>query len=170
MKARGVLFTALVTASAAVFLVQSLQLSPGSRLAPLFVIVPTLVFGILQLVIEGTSLPRNGLHALGGYNLLGTSRRVELRLRLHVSRDRAGARRERGLRLAFWGGLLVLLVYSIGLLPAVPLYLAPYLRVETRMRWSRAIGVAVMTAAAFYLIFDVLLHMPFPPAAIGWPA
>ncbi len=167
MRARGMLFTAILTGVGVVLLVQTLYLAPGSRLAPLWVILPTLALLILELVLEGTALPDRAFRALHGDTLRGTAERVELRLRLHVSGDRRRPRRSRELRLTLWGALLLALVYTVGFLAAVPLYLAPYLRVEAHVAWSKTLVITMLTAGFFYLVFGVLLNVPFPAALVG---
>lgn len=168
MRSRGVLFTALLTGVGAVFLVQTLYLAPGSRLAPLWVILPTLALLALELALELSSLPdRAFFGALRRDTLLGTSERVELRLRLHLTANGKSPRRSRELRMALWGGLLVTLVYTVGFLAAVPLYLVPYLRIEVHAAWSRTLAMTVLITGFFYLVFGVLLNVPFPPALLG---
>ena len=161
MRSRGVLFTALLTGVGAVFLVQTLYLAPGSRLAPLWVILPTLALLALELALELSSLPdRAFFGALRRDTLLGTSERVELRLRLHLTANGKSPRPSRELRMALWGGLLVTLA-------AIPLYLVPYLRIEVHAAWSRTLAMTVLITGFFYLVFGVLLNVPFPPALLG---
>lgn len=167
MRARGMLFTAVLAAVGVALLVETLRLAPASRLAPLWVILPTLAFLTLELFLEGARLPKGAFRALRGGTLFGTAERVELRLRLHVPSARRRPRRSRELRMALWGALLLALVYAVGFLQAVPLFLAPYLYVEADVAWSRTLIITLLTTGFFYLVFGVLLNVPFPGALVG---
>jgi hypothetical protein len=168
MRVRGALFTAILTGVGAAFLVQTLFLAPGSRLAPLWVILPTLALLVLELALEVSSLPDGAFfNALRRDTLLGTSERVELRLRLYRTTAEKRPRRARELRVVLWGGLLLMLIYAVGFLAAVPLYLVPYLRVEARVSWGRTLVTTLLITGFFYLVFGVLLNVPFPPALLG---
>lgn len=166
MRSRRLLFTVILTGVAVTFLIQTLYLAPASRVVPLSVIVPTLAALMLELALEGASLPDRAFRTLRGDTLLGTTERVELRLRLHVSSDRRPSRRSRELRLTLWGALLLALVYTVGFLAAVPLYLTPYLRFEARVSWAKTLVITLLISVFFYVAFGVLLNVPFPSALL----
>jgi len=138
----------------------------GAPLAPLWVIVPTVVLLILQLALDGTSILGTRLGALREDSLLGAPGRVDARLG-HAERDERPPGPPRELRMALWGAFLVALVYALGFLAAVPLYLAPYLRTEARLSWGRTLMVTALTAGFFYVVFGLLLDVRFPVGAIG---
>ena len=59
------------------------------------------------------------------------------------------------------------LVYALGFLAAVPLYLAPYLRFETHHTWRRTLVLTLLVTGFFYVAFGVLLDVPFPEGRVG---
>jgi hypothetical protein len=80
------------------------------------------------------------------------------------------SRREIGMRAARyfgWCAGLLGMALLIGLLPAMLLFLIGYMRVEGRERWLLASTVAVVTWAAWYLLFHQVLRVPWPTALLG---
>ena len=66
---------------------------------------------------------------------------------------------------------LTVLIHLIGMLPAAFVFIFAYTLVEGRMRTAHAALLALAYAAAMFLLFDRILHMPWPNALIGdlWP-
>ena len=143
MKIRKILFTGFLLAAASLMLVQTLRLAPASRIVPFWVLLPTTALLTLELWLEATAPQDPG------------------------AEDRPALDQARALRLAFWGGLLVALVYALGFLAAVPLYLAPYLRFETHHTWRRTLVLTLLVTGFFYVAFGVLLDVPFPEGRVG---
>jgi hypothetical protein len=161
------LFTGFLSLVTMLLLVRTLALSPGSRLAPLWVVIPTLALLLVQLALD--LVPRITLRvpALQADSLFGASAHLDAWRRTRSGETRPEVRRRRALRIALWIGGLVVLVRVAGFLPAVPLFLAPYLHVEAGMGWPRSVGVAALTTAVIYLIFGPLLGVSFPEGLIG---
>ena len=82
----------------------------------------------------------------------------------HLSRNEVSVRAGR-----YFGWCLGLLGTSllIGLLPAMLLFLAGYIRFEGRERWPLALGIAIATSVAWYLLFHQLLRVPWPTTIVG---
>ena len=57
-------------------------------------------------------------------------------------------------------------IVLLGLLAAVPLFLFLYLKVQAREGWAMSIGLTAGVFAAFYGLFDALLHLPFPAGVL----
>ena len=53
-------------------------------------------------------------------------------------------------------------IVLLGFMVAVPLFVFLYLKVQAREGWAMSIGLAAAVLAAFYGLFDALLHLPFP--------
>ena len=52
---------------------------------------------------------------------------------------------------------------------AVALVVFLYLKLQGRERWGVSIAFTLAVSAAFYAVFDRLLHLPFPAGLIqGW--
>jgi len=80
------------------------------------------------------------------------------------------SRREIGMRAARyfgWCAGLLGMALLIGLLPAMLLFLIGYMRIEGRERWLLASSVAVVTWAAWYVLFHQVLRVPWPTALLG---
>ena len=153
---RGGTFTVALTIVTVALLVETLQLAPASRLAPLWVIVPTLAL----LALELTGLAGGAVASPASNHVTGGGGRVS-------PEEGAGNGSSpvppgRAFRLVLWGGVLLTLVWTLGFLAAVPLYLAPYLRSEAGLSWRRSLGLTALTAALFWAVFGVLMRAPFP--------
>jgi len=74
------------------------------------------------------------------------------------------------LRAGIFLGYLLLFMASmaiIGFLPTVPLFVAFFMRVEGRENWRIVTAQAVLLTIFMYLVFDRLLHLPWPPTLLG---
>lgn len=161
MRRGGPALTAVVGLAACALLVDTLRLAPASRTAPLWVIVPTLALLVLEVArglrsggagrpepaTRAASGPAPGASVGSGHGAPADARRVA--------------------RLAGWWALLLGLVYVVGFMAAVPVYLAPYLRVEAGVSWSRALILTGVTSVFFWVTFGLLLRAPFPAPLIG---
>lgn len=75
------------------------------------------------------------------------------------------AARRRVLIVAAWILGFFATVVLLGFPIAVPLFLLLYLKLQGGEGWVMTIAVTVAVTAAFYGLFDALLHLPFPS---GW--
>jgi len=62
-----------------------------------------------------------------------------------------------------------LCIWLLGFFIAVPLYTFLYLKVQARERWLMSIGLTLATFIFFDLLFDQILHLPWPRPMIEWP-
>jgi TctA family transporter len=67
----------------------------------------------------------------------------------------------------FWLGLLLALVMTIGMLPATTIYVPLFMIFEGRIKVWKALLITICLVAAMYILFDVLLNMPWPDALLG---
>ena len=91
--------------------------------------------------------------------LFGAAQEQEA-MELALSTD-AGARRRVALAAAWMLGFFAAIVV-VGFMIAVPLLLFLYLRLQAREGWALSISLTAGVFAAFYGLFDALLHLPFP--------
>ncbi len=75
--------------------------------------------------------------------------------------------RHRALRFFGWCLFVVVAATVIGLLPALALFLLGFTISEGRERWPAAVTLAVITSAAWYVIFHMILRVPWPAAWLG---
>jgi hypothetical protein len=80
------------------------------------------------------------------------------------SAPEAGARRRILAAVAWMLGFFAAVVL-LGFPIAVPLFLFLYLKLQGGEGWVLSVGITLAVTAAFYGLFDALLHLPFPA---GW--
>ncbi len=73
----------------------------------------------------------------------------------------------RGFQFFGWMAGFMALMWIIGLIPAVPIFIISYMRLEGRERWKIVIPMAVCVVALIYVVFDQLLAIPWPPTLLG---
>jgi hypothetical protein len=59
----------------------------------------------------------------------------------------------------------------IGLIPTIAMFVVVFMRYENRERWTLVIPYAVILVTAITLVFEMIMHVPWPPTLIGnwWP-
>jgi hypothetical protein len=73
----------------------------------------------------------------------------------------------RGFMFFGWMAGFMLLMWMIGLIPAVPIFIISYMRLEGREKWRIVIPMAVAVVLLIYVVFDQLLAIPWPPTLLG---
>ena len=73
----------------------------------------------------------------------------------------------RALRYLAWLGAFLGLIYLIGMLPAMLVFIVLYMRVEGREPWGLIVGLAAGMTAFAYVVFDRLLALPWPVSLLG---
>ena len=159
-------FSAALLFSVGVLLAQSFALSPASRMAPLWVLVPTIALLLVQLLLDAIpplgrrlSLLQEGAVAPGSEGARAISEPA----------PDAGPSRDLGsreLRLVLWLAWLMGLMYLVGFLLSTVLFLLPYLRVESGVGWGRSVVLTGVATAVVYLVFGVVARVPFPPGIL----
>lgn len=71
-----------------------------------------------------------------------------------------------GSQLAWLIGLLVS-VLIVGMMPALGAFIVLYIRLVGAARWTTALLIATPLWIAMYLLFNMLLHVPWPPSLLG---
>jgi TctA family transporter len=71
-----------------------------------------------------------------------------------------------GVEVAWLAGFLAA-VWLIGLMPTMGLYMFCYMATSGRTRWTTALIITVALWIGFYVLFDKLLHVPWPPSLLG---
>ncbi|SAK88301.1 Tripartite tricarboxylate transporter TctA family protein [Caballeronia pedi] len=69
----------------------------------------------------------------------------------------------------FFGWFLAFLACMsvIGMIPTVPLMIVAYMRIEGREPWRLSVILAVCVTAFLYLVFDQIIHIPWPDSFLG---
>ena len=58
-------------------------------------------------------------------------------------------------------------VALIGLMPSMGVYMFAYMATAGRTRWTTALIITAALWIGFYILFDRLLHIPWPPSLLG---
>ncbi len=154
-------FTGALLAISSVLMVQSLLLSPNARLAPLWVVCPTLILLCVQLARDlRRTRPRRAPILLD----------FALRGRPDTSgagpdgsgTPSSGTQPRRELRLIGWLAWLCSAVYMVGFLPAAVLFLLPFLRWEAKVGWGASSILTAVTLGLLFVAFGMVAGIPFP--------
>ena len=161
------LFTLAVFALVLVFLVLSLDYQPRARLVPLIIAVPTLLLTLLQLLIDMVPAVSRRFSFLQEYDLFGfdTGRAAEPSEKTGPSPN--VYRRE--LNFASWLLLLMALIYFLGYLVAIPLFLILFLRLRSSESWLMTLSITAVTWAFVYVVFIVIMGAPLHQGVV-WKA
>jgi TctA family transporter len=73
----------------------------------------------------------------------------------------------RALAIAGWIGLFMVMIWLVGMLPAVFIFIVAYMRVEGRESWGLTLAVSATMTGACYVLFDQALHVVWPRTALG---
>lgn len=74
---------------------------------------------------------------------------------------------KRAIGFAAWPVTFLLSMAAIGILPTIPLFIVAFMRLEGREPWRLVVPIAVGTTAFVYVVFDQLLHLPWPSTLLG---
>lgn len=69
----------------------------------------------------------------------------------------------------FFGWFVAFLISMavIGLIPTVPLIVIAFMRAEGREPWGLCLGYAIFVMLLIYLVFDQIIHVPWPRTLLG---
>jgi hypothetical protein len=138
-------------------------------------IVPTIV-GIGAILFCGLGLAndilgvhaRNAAAAAGGAGSESTGpKRIHMDIVSKTAHLPGATVVGRGFQFFGWMAGIMLLMWIIGLIPAVPIFIISYMRLEGREKWKIVIPMAVCVVALIYIVFDQLLAIPWPPTLLG---
>ena len=139
---RGAVVTAAAfTGLTAVLLFASLRLHATAATVPIVVAIPTLLMLVEQLVRE-----------------------VRRRDARSINADKGLMNRERSTLV--WMLMLLAMMWALGLVVALPMYLLLHLRVRSRESWTVAVSVAAVAWCILFAGLGLLLDAPPPPGSI----
>ncbi|MDE0032425.1 MAG: tripartite tricarboxylate transporter TctB family protein [Deltaproteobacteria bacterium] len=149
------------------FLVLSLDYQPRARLVPLIIAVPTLLLTLLQLLIDMVPAVGRRFSFLQEYDLFG----IDTGRAAAPSGEScpSGTVFRRELNFAAWLLLLMALIYFIGYLVAIPLFLVLFLRLRSSESWLMTLSITVATWAFVYVVFIVIMGAPLHEGVV-WKA
>ncbi len=153
------LFTLTLFAVAALILYATTRLSEVGRLVPLAVLVPTLGLLLVQLCLDLAPGFVQKHSLLERKDVFGVE---QIRKAAEESANSLPSRGRRELEVFAWVAFIAGLMYLVGSLIALPLFLLLYLKVRSKEGWVLSIGMAVTMLGFLYVVFvavlDVRLH------------
>ncbi len=149
------------------FLILALDYQPRARLVPLIIAVPTLLLTLFQFLIDAIPAVGRRFSFFQEYDLFGieTGRAAEPIEETRPTRN--VFRRE--LSFAAWLLLLVALIYFIGYLAAIPLFMILFMRLRSSERWLITLSITAVTWAFVYVVFIVIMGAPLHEGVV-WKA
>ena len=161
------LFTFGVFVAVLAFLVVSLNYQPRARLVPIIIAVPTLLLTLFQLLIDMIPAVARRFSFFQEYDLFGidAGRAAEP---AEESRP-AGNVFRRELNFASWLLLLMALIYFLGYLVTIPLFLILFLRLRSSESWRMTLSITAVTWAFVYVVFIVIMGAPLHEGVV-WKA
>ncbi len=166
------LFTLGVFVLVLFFLVLSLDYRPRARLVPIIIAVPTLLLTLLQLLIDMIPAVARRLSFFQEYDLFGidAGRSADPSEKSGSSEGGSSTtiyRRE--LNFASWLLLLVALIYFVGYLVAIPVFLVLFLRLRSSESWLMTLSITAVTWTFVYVVFIVVMGAPLHEGVV-WKA
>ena len=151
------LFTLALLAFAAVILYATAGLSEVGRLVPLSVLIPTLVLLLVQLCLDLAPGFAQKHPLLEQKDVFGIEQ-----MRLIASEEAANSVTSRGRRelsVFAWVAFVPAVMYLLGSLIALPLFLLLYLKVRSKEGWVLSVGMAVAMFGFLYGVFVAVLSV-----------
>jgi TctA family transporter len=151
----SMLFGLAVLAAVVVMLVDALRWDALAATVPITVGVLALLFGSGALISQAMRKPED---EEGGLHMELVAETAHLRNRTIAMR--AGI-------FALWLLAILAGLATLGLFVTNAIFVVAYMRLEARERWSLVLAMAACTTAFLYLVFERLLHIPWPQTLLG---
>ncbi len=149
------------------FLVLALGYQPRARLVPLIIAVPTLLLTLFQFLIDAIPAVGRRFSFFQEYDLFGIDAGRAAEPAADSRSSSSVFRRE--LSFASWLLLLVALIYFIGYLAAIPLFMILFMRLRTSERWLITLSITAVTWAFVYVVFILVMGAPLHEGVV-WNA
>jgi hypothetical protein len=158
------LFPAALLILFIVMLSQSFDWSFAARVVPTIVGVGAILFCSLGLINDVF-----GLHGRDGAAAGATSKSQKIHMDIVSKTSHLPGKTVlvRGFCFFAWMAGFMVVMWLIGLIPAVPIFIIAYMRIEGREPLKIAIPMAAAVVALIYVVFDQLLAIPWPPTLAG---
>lgn len=168
------LFPAALLILFAVMLSQSLDWAFAARIVPTIVGVGAILFCGISLANEvfGAHEPVGAAAAAeGGDTPGGEAPKRPKKIHMDIASKTAHLPGvtvlTRGFLFFGWMAAFMSMMWLIGLIPTVPIFIISYMRLEGREKWRVVIPMALAVMLLIYVVFDQLLAIPWPPTLLG---
>jgi hypothetical protein len=161
----GNLFSAALLILFVVMLSQSFDWPFAARIVPTIVGVGAILFCSLSLINDVFGLhERDGAGATG---IGGKTHKIHMDIASKTAHLPGKIVLTRGFFFFGWMAGFMVVMALIGLIPAVPVFIIAYMRIEGREPLKIVIPMAAAVVALIYVVFDQLLAIPWPPTLAG---
>jgi len=162
-----------------VMLSQSFDWAFAARIVPTIVGIGAILFCSLSLINDIFGLhERNGAAAAAGTGeaVVGApddgddrarSQKIHMDIASKTAHLPGSIILSRGFMFFGWMAGFMLVMWIIGLIPAVPIFILAYMRFEGEEKWRIAVPMAASVVVLIYVVFDQLLAIPWPPTLLG---
>ena len=153
----GALFTVFILILMVGLVMTAKQWQFQARLFPWSIGIPTMLLCFLQLGLD-LFRNRNEDEDLAGVMDLPVDRSVPVRVVI-----------QRAVNIFSWIFGLYASIWIIGFILSVPLFLLLYLRLQAGETWKVAVTYMVVMMLFMIGVFEMVLHIPWPPGLINGP-
>ncbi|MGB3337720.1 MAG: tripartite tricarboxylate transporter TctB family protein, partial [Devosia sp.] len=154
----AMLFTAAVLLAVIVMMVEASRWTSLAATVPLTVGALALLFGGGSLIAQGMRSTRDGAESGGAMHMELVAETEHLSARTIAARA--------GTFMLWLVGILVGWA-TVGIFVTTAVFTVAYMRAEARERWVTVIGMAVGLTVFLYVVFERILHIPFPRTLLG---
>lgn len=155
-----ILFTVFVILLSAYAVISSRNWPLGSRIFPWTIGITMLVLGAVQLGVELYQSFR------GKNQQSGKKETGDLVVDYDMSKSEVAIR---AMNFFYWTLSFFALIWLLGFLIAVPVFALSYLKIEARAGWPFSLSTAISCLLLLLLVFELILHLPWPEPVIPWP-
>lgn len=149
-------FTMALLVFVTVILYGTAGLSEVGRLVPLSVLVPTVVLLLVQLCLDLAPEFVQKHSVLEKKDVFGVE---QMRPKAAEEADFTASRAHREMSVFAWVAVIAGLMYLVGSLIGLPLFLLLYLKIHSREGWVLSVGVAAAMFGFLYGVFVAILHV-----------
>jgi hypothetical protein len=161
----GNLFAAGLLCLFVAMLATSFEWSFAARVIPTIVGIGAILFCSLSLINDVFGLhERDGAGATG---IGGKTHKIHMDIASKTAHLPGKIVLTRGFLFFGWMAGFMVVMALIGLIPAVPVFIIAYMRIEGREPLKIVIPMAAAVVALIYVVFDQLLAIPWPPTLAG---
>lgn len=131
-----------------------------ARIGPTVVASILVIAGTLSLAYKVFVIPAHGVARAGSGVHMDVSGDHDEKLPVRTVLKRAA-------RFFSWFLAFLACMSVIGMLPTVPLMIVAYMRIEGREPWKLSLILAACVTVFLYIVFDQILHIPWPESFLG---
>lgn len=163
-------FTLAIFVVVLTFVLLSTGYQPKARLVPLAIGIPTLLLALFQLLIDMVPAVSRRFRFLEQYDVFGIeSERVPQGSGQSDEQATPKTIHQRELRFAAWLLLLMALIYFLGYLTAIALFMPLFLRFRSSEGWRMTLAITAGTWIFVYVVFILVMRAPLHEGVL-WPS